>query len=108
MQRASGDEYDEAYERKAAAGENVHGEADFVMRFSPQSVLDAGCGTGRVAAELARRGVAAVGVDSEPDMIAAARGKAPDSRHALTGRLPPRFTFRSLIDAAPRQGAGGS
>ena len=77
MQRASGDEYDEAYERKAAAGENVHGEADFVMRFSPESVLDAGCGTGRIARELARRGVDVVGVDLDDTMLSTARRKAP-------------------------------
>ena len=77
MQRAPGDEYDEAYERKAAAGENVHGEADFVMRFSPQSVLDAGCGTGRIARELARRGVDVVGVDLDETMLSTARRKAP-------------------------------
>ena len=40
--RRSGDEYDEPYERRAMAGENVHGEADFVMAFRPRSVLDGG------------------------------------------------------------------
>jgi SAM-dependent methyltransferase len=77
MPRASGDEYDESYERRAAAGENVHGEADFVMRFSPASVLDAGCGTGRIARELARRGVDVVGVDLDEQMLSTARRKAP-------------------------------
>jgi len=76
--RASADEYDERYERRAAAGEDVHGEASFVMRFSPGSVLDAGCGTGRVARELARRGVDAVGVDIDADMLATARRKSPE------------------------------
>ena len=78
MPRASGDEYDASYERRAAAGENVHGEADFVMRFSPASVLDAGCGTGRIARELARRGVDIVGVDLDEQMLSTARRKAPD------------------------------
>ena len=78
MPRASGDEYDVSYERRAAAGENVHGEADFVMRFSPASVLDAGCGTGRIARELARRGVDVVGVDLDDTMLSTARRKAPD------------------------------
>ena len=77
MQRASGDEYDEPYERRAAAGENVHGEADFVMRFTPATVLDAGCGTGRIARELARRGVDVVGVDLDESMLSTARRKAP-------------------------------
>lgn len=75
--RRSGDEYDEPYERKAIAGENVHGEADFVMALQPRSVLDGGCGTGRVARELARRGVATVGVDLDETMLSTARRKAP-------------------------------
>jgi SAM-dependent methyltransferase len=74
---APAEEYDARYEQRAAAGENVHGEADFVMRFRPGAVLDAGCGTGRVARELARRGVDVVGVDIDLDMLATARRKAP-------------------------------
>lgn len=73
----SGDVYDATYERRAAAGENVHGEADFVERFGPASVLDAGCGTGRVGRELARRGIHVVGVDIDPVMLATAQEKAP-------------------------------
>ena len=76
--RRSGDEYDETYEHRAAAGENVHGEADFVMGLAPRSVLDAGCGTGRIARELARRGVDIVGVDLDADMLSTARRKAPE------------------------------
>ena len=61
----------------------------------PRSVLDAGCGTGRVAVELARRGVDVVGVDSDPDMIDAARAKSPDLRWILADlaelALPDRF-----------------
>jgi trans-aconitate methyltransferase len=75
-----GDAYDARYERLAAAGEDVHGEANFVMRFSPTSVLDAGCGTGRVARELARRGVDVAGVDIDEEMLQTARRKAPDLR----------------------------
>ena len=73
----SGDTYDATYERRAAAGENVHGEADFVQRFAPTCVLDAGCGTGRVGRELARRGLEVVGVDIDPAMLDTARRKAP-------------------------------
>ncbi len=70
--------YDDRWARMAAAGHNPHGEVDLVQRYRPASVLDAGCGTGRVAIELARRGVRVHGVDADPDMIAAARAKAPD------------------------------
>jgi SAM-dependent methyltransferase len=71
------DGYDERWARMAAAGQNPHGEADRVCRYEPRSVLDAGCGTGRVAVELARRGIDVVGVDLDPDLLAQARGKAP-------------------------------
>ena len=74
----SGDAYDSTYERRAAAGENVHGEVDFVQTFGPKSVLDAGCGTGRVGRELARRGLDVAGVDIDPEMLDTARRKAPD------------------------------
>ena len=78
MRRSSGDEYDASYERREAAGENVHGEADFVMGFAPKTVLDAGCGTGRIARELARRGVDVVGVDLDEQMLSTARRKGAE------------------------------
>ncbi len=59
------------------SGENPHGEADFVMRYAPASVLDAGCGTGRVARELHRRGIDVVGVDLDAGFVAHARERAP-------------------------------
>ena len=71
-------DYDKRWEELAAAGRNVHGEADFVEGLRPRSVLDGGCGTGRVAVELARRGLDVVGVDLDPGMLAQARSKAPD------------------------------
>jgi SAM-dependent methyltransferase len=75
-------DYDERWRRMEATGANPHGEADFVFSYGPRSVLDAGCGTGRVAIELARRGLDVVGIDLDPDMIGLARAKAP---------LPARF-----------------
>ena len=73
-----GEAYDATYERREAAGEDVHGEASFVMTYAPASVLDAGCGTGRIARELARRGVDIVGVDLDPEMLAVGMRKAPE------------------------------
>ena len=72
-----GDWYEAVLERRAAAGEDIHGEARFVMEWAPESVLDAGCGTGRVGRELARQGVWVVGVDIDPEMLDTARRKAP-------------------------------
>ena len=42
------------------------------------SVLDAGCGTGRVAIELAARGLDVVGSDIDAQMLAQAHVKAPE------------------------------
>lgn len=70
--------YDQRWEDLAAAGRNVHGEADLVESLGPRSVLDAGCGTGRVGIELARRGVDVTGVDVDPSMLEVARSKQPD------------------------------
>lgn len=75
-----GEDYDAAFADRERAGEDVHGEATFVASLRPRSVLDAGCGTGRVAIELARRGIAVAGVDLEPAMLAVARRKAPNLR----------------------------
>src|SRR5947208_5647921 len=72
-----GEDYDAQYRARESAGQNVHGEADFVESFHPKSVLDAGCGTGRVAIELARRGIEVVGVDLDPGMLSTAARKAP-------------------------------
>ena len=68
-----GESYQRRFDTLATSGVAVHGEADFVMSLAPTTVLDAGCGTGRVAMELGRRGVEVVGVDTDPSMIATAR-----------------------------------
>jgi SAM-dependent methyltransferase len=77
-----GDDYDARWRKLAASGQNVHGEADLVESLLRESggtsVLDAGCGTGRVAIELAGRGFSVVGVDADAPMLAAARSKAPN------------------------------
>jgi len=72
-----GGEYDERFARLAAQGHDVHGEANLVASLGRRSVLDAGCGTGRLAIELARRGLGVVGVDLDAEMLAVARDKAP-------------------------------
>lgn len=79
------DKYDARWESMAARGESVHGEADAITRLARDhfdgraiSVLDAGCGTGRLGIELANRGHRVVGVDLDPDMIDRAGRKRPD------------------------------
>lgn len=76
-----GEEYDARWARLAASGQSIHGEADLVDDLLGGSggshVLDAGCGTGRVAIELSRRGHSLVGVDADTGMLDAARAKGP-------------------------------
>ena len=74
------DAYDQRWADLAASGASVHGEADLVAAVTeiPGPVLDAGCGTGRVAIELARRGYETAGVDVDPALLERARAKAPE------------------------------
>lgn len=85
--KRTGAEYDAPYAARAAAGVDIHGEANLVEKLlhsplnqsrseMPYSVLDAGCGTGRMSIELARRGFEIVGVDLDVVMLNQARAKA--------------------------------
>jgi len=73
-----GAEYQARFDSLAQQGMDVHGEAAFVRALGPSTVLDAGCGTGRVTIELARHGIEVVGVDVDPSMLNEARRRAPD------------------------------
>lgn len=97
----SGDEYDARYESDAAAGKDVHGEANFVETYGLRSILDAGCGTGRVGRELARRGHDVEGVDLDEEMLATARRKAPEVRwhHADLATMSLGRTFDCAVAA---------
>ncbi len=81
---AAGPDYAAAYAERfralAARGDDVHGEAVFVTGLvdPPARVLDAGCGTGRVAIRLAELGYDVVGVDVDASMLAMAREEAPE------------------------------
>jgi 2-polyprenyl-3-methyl-5-hydroxy-6-metoxy-1,4-benzoquinol methylase len=72
------EEYNSRWERLAQTGTATHGEADFIEALRPDSVLDAGCGMGRVAIELARRGIDVEGVDLDDELLAYARRNAPE------------------------------
>ena len=66
--------YIERFRRMAREGTDLAGEARLLdaMLARNSRVLDAGCGPGRVGAELAARGHVVVGVDVDPQLIAAA------------------------------------
>lgn len=72
------DEYHARFARMQAAGQASHGEADFIEGYHPTTVLDAGCGMGRVAIELHHRGIQVVGADLDDDLLAYARADQPD------------------------------
>ena len=70
-------EYHVRWQRMEERGEACHGEADFIEALHPASVLDAGCGMGRVTIELHRRGIDVEGADLDDDFLAFARADAP-------------------------------
>ncbi|MEU5949309.1 class I SAM-dependent methyltransferase [Micromonospora sp. NPDC047465] len=74
--------YIDRFRRLAAEGADLAGEARLVDALvAPGSrILDAGCGTGRVGAELAARGHAVVGVDADPALVEAAGADHPGPR----------------------------
>jgi SAM-dependent methyltransferase len=93
-----GASYDARFTRLEAAGVDVHGEAALVDSYDPSSVLDAGCGTGRVALELHRRGRQVVGLDVDPDMLEAARTKGPDLRWIVGDLADPALDVGRTFD----------
>lgn len=71
--------YIERFRRMAAEGVDLDGEARLLdaMLARRSRVLDAGCGPGRVGAELAARGHVVVGVDADRELIEAAQTDHP-------------------------------
>ena len=82
-----GDVYDARFTALAQTGQDVHGEAHFVTALGVTSVLDAGCGTGRVAIELARRGLDVVGIDLDAAMLAVAKPRISHGMKAISRPL---------------------
>jgi len=85
------DVYDAIYRAK-----DYEGEADLIERLlarhgapRPCQLLDIGCGTGKHAFALARRGYDVTGIDRAPFMLAHARAGASAERNA--GHNAPRF-----------------
>ncbi len=71
--------YIDRFRGMAADGVDLAGEARLIdaMLERKSRVLDAGCGPGRVGAELFTRGHTVIGVDVDPELIQAARDDHP-------------------------------
>ncbi|TLP74221.1 class I SAM-dependent methyltransferase [Nesterenkonia sphaerica] len=77
--------YVDRFRTMAAQGEDLVGEARLVDAMLPRRarVLDAGCGTGRIAGELHQRGHTVYGVDADPVLLAAAAQDHPGPHYAV-------------------------
>src|SRR5690625_3549856 len=73
--------YVQRFRTMAAQGDDIYGEARLLDAMTERNarILDAGCGTGRVGAYLARQGHTVVGVDVDPVLIAAAKEDHPQA-----------------------------
>lgn len=89
-------EYADRFRRLAAEGEDIDGEARLVDAMADRGsrILDAGCGTGRVAHHLAGHGHDVLGVDLDGELIAAGQKHYPG--------LPLRQL--DLLDVSPSLG----
>ncbi len=61
-------------------------------------VLDAGCGTGALAVEAARRGAEVVAIDLSPTLVALARERVVDSAADVANRID--FKAGDMLDAS--------
>ena len=93
---ARGASYAARFDQLAAAGHDVHGEASLCASLVPPGsrVLDAGCGTGRVALRLLELGYDCTGVDLDEHMLAVARERAPDRRWITADLSSPALAER--------------
>jgi SAM-dependent methyltransferase len=102
--------YDQQWERMAAAGKDPHGEVAFLERLGVRrshdlgSILDVGCGTGRVAIEFVARGYRAMGTDLDNDMLSHARTKAPHIAWHQANLAAPTYDLGQQFDTSVAAG----
>lgn len=74
-------QYADRWDRLAAEGNDIYGEARLVDAIAPRNarILDAGCGQGRIGGYLAGCGHDVVGIDLDPLLIDIARQRHPEA-----------------------------
>lgn len=77
---SANDSYGPTFDRLVREGADVHGEARLADVLLPRggTVLDAGSGMGRVAAELSARGHRVTAVEKDPGLVEQSRATYPD------------------------------
>ena len=65
-----------------------------------ERILDLGCGDGALTAQIAAAGARVVGCDASPDLLAAARARGLDARHADGHALPFEAEFDAVFSNA--------
>jgi ubiquinone/menaquinone biosynthesis C-methylase UbiE len=94
----------ESYRRLRASPDDVDPLTEVVVELGDlhgRRVLDVGCGPGTILRQLAQSfGVAGVGIDASPGMIAAARPEAPDVDELYVGRAEDLPFADASFDAA--------
>ena len=97
-------EYAERFLALKATGHDIDGEARLIDALAARGsrILDAGCGTGRVAAALAARGHQVLGVDIDPSLISAGLRQYPGlplRELDLLSLSPSAGTFDLIVSA---------
>ena len=88
----------ELYDSKHAfVWEKARGLVEWLAPQDGERILDIGCGTGQLSAEIAASGALVVGVDRSPDMVDEARKKFPGLRFEVCDARA--LEFREEFDA---------
>ena len=88
--------YDRANDLLGFGAPFVSRIADVLALGETESLLDVGCGTGTLLADLGRRRprAALTGIDADPRILVRARQKLTSARVQLPWSMPTRSTFR--------------
>ena len=92
-------EYADRFRKLAASGQDIDGEARLVDALADRKsrILDAGCGSGRMAAYLAAQGHHALGVDIDPQPFRPVLRAVDDQRRRLDAAAVGKPSSRSIV-----------